>query len=1119
VGEPTVTSAETDKGIDSLTPYSIELTKHLISAAADKRTSHERANRKRFARMVTHSSASKFTMMLTDRVIRINSNRDAARAFADVGGLASAPGLGTLDFSLVRAAILASKVAPNFVMRGVRWRVRKAADGIILPAEPETLSSHIQTRKNSKIKLNINVLGEAILGEQEAGDRLQSVLEMMQRPEVDYVSVKISALVSQINALDHLGSIERVAVPLREIYRSSIRNKTFVNLDMEEFKDLKITVDVFTMLLDEPEFENLSAGIVLQAYLPDSHAQMQHLVDWAKQRFERTGAAIKIRIVKGANLAQELTDAQLHGWPIATYQSKAVVDASYLRMLDLLLRPENSAAVRVGVASHNLFHLAWTMCVAQQRGVEHQIDIEMLEGMANSEALSITETFGTVLLYSPVTYQSDFASAVAYLVRRLDENTSAENYLSASFNISTSGPAFESQLEKFVEAVSARHLVSTQSRRHQVGATGRNNGFENASDGDPTAIDFQNSVQEALNSIQQQPEFQIPLGVYSGTESADTEIGIDANANGAKWYTYSVATVVDVDNAVVSAIASLTAWEHAGTQQRAQMLQTAAETISSQRARLIALIARDGAKPPMEADAEISEAIDFANYYAHQATQLSTESKPIGPVLVIPPWNFPFAIPFGGVCAALASGNTVILKPAPETVAIAKAFVDILWHAGVPQDVLQFLPCRDDEVGKYLVTHEGISTVILTGSFETAKMFKSWKPDLNLLAETSGKNSIVITASADIDSAVKDLVSSAFGHAGQKCSAASLAIVDQSLYTNKTFLSQLRDAAQSLAFGPSTNIGTTNGPLIRPPEPGLNRALTELDAGESWLLEPKQLDEAGFLWSAGIKLGVQPGSWSHLNEWFGPVLGLMNSASLEQAVTWQNATSFGLTAGISSLDENECNYWAANVEAGNLYINRGITGAIVSRQPFGGWKQSSVGPTAKAGGPHYLEQLRVWPALREVDDFLESADLWMKSVGLVVTPTANITAELNYSRYRPYSNGILVRVNPDTDRKSIEVLEWLQSHFDLNIFISDNGTTEDFLEQVRQQNNRIEKVRWLSSEPAPELELLELGISVDRREIANNARVEMPRWLREQSVSITNHRYGNIGAAPQVTLH
>jgi RHH-type proline utilization regulon transcriptional repressor/proline dehydrogenase/delta 1-pyrroline-5-carboxylate dehydrogenase len=292
-----------------------------------------------------------------------------------------------------------------------------------------------------------------------------------------------------------------------------------------------------------------------------------------------------------------------------------------------------------------------------------------------------------------------------------------------------------------------------------------------------------------------------------------------------------------------------------------------------------------------------------------------------------------------------------------------------------------------------------------------------------------------------------------------------------------------------------------------------------LDPGESWLLEPTKLDDAGFLWSAGIKLGVKPGSWSHLNEWFGPVLALMSSVNLAQALVLQNSTSFGLTAGISSLNENECNYWAANVEAGNLYINRGITGAVVSRQPFGGWKQSSVGPTAKAGGPHYLEQLRTWSPLLDLKDFKESAESWMSSIGTVISSTSEIAAELNYSRYRPYSTGILVRVDERTDLKSIALLEWLRANFDLNIFISSGGSTHEVFDQLAVQHDRIEKVRWLSSEEVPELALLELGISIDKREIADSAAVEMPRWLREQSISITNHRYGNIGAAPQVTLH
>lgn len=1106
-----------DSYLDDLTETSIDFAKTLIACASQNRTPKDIANRKRFARMIANPSAIKLTMMLTDRVIRIRSEKNVATALKTVSKYASVSGVGFIDFMSLKLATVVSKILPTAVMRPVRWRVRQAAEGIILPAESSPLSQHLKSRANFGAKLNINVLGEAILGEAEAQQRCNSILEMMSRPEVDYVSVKISAIVSQINAIDHEGSVTRVANQLRRLYRKAIQEQVFVNLDMEEFKDLRITVDVFMQLLDEPEFASLTASIVLQAYLPDSHTELERLISWAKQRYSHTGSQIKIRIVKGANLAQEYVDSEIHGWNFAPYTSKSEVDASYLRMLDQLLRSENATAIRVGVASHNLFHLAWAIKVAEIRGVTKQIDIEMLEGMANGESAAIAQTFGSVLLYSPVVYREDFPSAVAYLVRRLDENTSPENYLSASFTMSTSGPEFEAQRNRFVQAVAERHSVSTQSTRHKIQQSSQAEGFANSADSDPTSSSVQTQVKARLTQIMAQQKFHVPLVIENWSDTgADFESGLDPNSNGEIWYTYSVATRPAIDQAINSAEVGFKSWHNLAKTERGAILRAAADEIQSRRFDLIALMTRDSGKPIMEADAEISEAVDFANYYALQGEQLGDEAVPKGIVLVVPPWNFPFAIPLGGVCAALASGNSVILKPAPETVAVAAQIVEILHLAGVPKNVLQFLPCRDDEVGKYLVSHPSISTVILTGAFDTALIFKSWRPEMNLLAETSGKNSIFISASADIDSAVKDLVNSAFGHAGQKCSAASLAIVDATIYDSEIFRSQLKDAAKSLAFGPSTEIGTTNGPLIRPPAPELLRALTQLDDGEEWLLEPVQLDTAGYLWSAGIKLGVKPGSWSHQNEWFGPVLGVMRSRNFAEAIEWQNSTQFGLTAGIASLDETECSLWVQQVEAGNLYVNRGITGAIVARQPFGGWKKSSVGPTAKAGGPHYLEQLCDWPKVTNVAQFKSEATLWLSGHLDHPIPTSNLSAELNFSRLRPHSEKILAVIDSATDRHEIEALDWLASRRELNIEILNISPGQILFEHYAVRPDSVGKVRWLSNQTAPEVELLELGISVDRRPMTQEVSVELTRWLREQSISVTNHRYGNIGAAPAI---
>ena len=332
-----------------------------------------------------------------------------------------------------------------------------------------------------------------------------------------------------------------------------------------------------------------------------------------------------------------------------------------------------------------------------------------------------------------------------------------------------------------------------------------------------------------------------------------------------------------------------------------------------------------------------------------------------------------------------------------------------------------FLPCRDDEAGRRLITHPDVDAVVLTGSIDTASMFLDWRPDLRLLAETSGKNAIVVTAAADLDVAVADLVRSAFGHAGQKCSAASLAIVERSVLDDGRFLRKLADATRTLVVGPAADPATEVGPLIRPPSPALARALTTLDPGEAWLVRPAPVGDDPQLWSPGIKTRVQPGSWFHHTECFGPMLGIMAADDLDAAIELQNSTGFGLTAGLESLDPSEIRRWLDRVEAGNVYVNRPITGAIVRRQPFGGWKQSSVGPTAKAGGPGYVPALCHWSDT--VPDRLALARTsypaaWSR-VEAGEDPSA-LRAEINLLRHRPLPS-VVLRVEVDADPVDVEL--------------------------------------------------------------------------------------------------
>jgi len=1103
----TVATFETDPKIDETAKTSVAQARNLIHTSDTLRTRKDSANRKRFAKLFKDPKAIEVTITLTDEVMRIHSTKHAVTIFARAAKKASVRGFGFFNAIGLHFLRSISKVTPRLVIALVHGRVRSLSKGLILPYEVDGLTKVLRRREKQNIRLNINVLGEAVLGQHEADTRFKQILEMIDRPDVDYISVKLSAVVAQMVTIDHAGSISKVCERLRILYRAAQENKTFINLDMEEYRDLALTVDAFKKVLSESEFSRMTAGIVLQAYLPESHSAFYELVTWAKSRHAKSGGTIKIRLVKGANLAMERAEAEFNGWTAAPYATKSDVDASYSRLIDAALRPEHADAVRIGIASHNLFHLTWAIEVARKRHVLKQLDIEMLEGMANAEALAVTQSGHQVLLYAPVTRSDDFASAVAYLVRRLDENTSDENYLKAAFDIGKNASKFAEQKARFERSIAERHTISTQSRRHLIHPEVEA-GFFNEPSGDPTESNFVSEVTENLARIQLERSLKIPL-VIDGMEftTENKGIGTDPSADGEQWYTYSVVDRSHVDNAIE--VAENSTWGSKSAKERRAILEQVAAYMSTQRARSISVMARDAGKTVSEADPEVSEAIDFARFYA--STIDDEKSTPIGTVLVIPPWNFPYAIPAGGLFAALAAGNPVLFKPAPETVATAWELAQQLWDAGIPYDALQFLPSLDDENGQYLVTHPSVKALILTGAFDTANMFVQWRNDLNLLAETSGKNALVITACADIDAAVKDLVQSAFGHAGQKCSAASLGIIIESIYKDPAFTRQLIDDVSSLKVGAGYHFSTSVGPIIRPPDGNLSHALHHLEPGESWLLEPEQLDHSGHLWRPGIKVGVKPGSWSHRNEWFGPVLALMVAPNLKTAVQWQNATDFGLTAGIHSLDPVELDYWMEHVEAGNLYINRGITGAIVNRQPFGGWKRSSVGATAKAGGHHYVNSLRNWAPIQHLDLAKRSATKWWNEVGSQAIDHTGLNVEKNYHRYRRPLAPIIVRFDSETARDETAFAKFISDLTGAAVEFS--SSKEESIEELVARAKG--KVRWLSHETPPRAALLAKGISLDARPIAQRGDIETPRWLLEQSVCITYHRYGNTNGGPK----
>ncbi len=1080
----------------ALVDEAVALAASLLEAAAKRETRAQRRHRRRLARMLDDEESRRFTLELADEVLRIHDPRRAAARLREVVADGLPPFLGPVDRAMLHAGAFAAGVVPRAVMPLVAARVRRETSAVLLPADEPRLKARVAEHAAENIHMNLNLLGEAILGEDEARRRVDDVISLLGRDHVDYVSVKISAICSQLDALAFDQSVARIVERLRVLYRAAAANTPakFVNLDMEEYRDLHLTVAAFKTVLDDEEFRGLDAGIVLQAYLPDSYAVLRDLCGWAKARRDAGGGRIKIRIVKGANLAMEYVDAEVHGWVAAPFDNKADVDANFKRMLDALLEPQYADAVRIGVASHNLFDVAWALTLRKHCGAEDRLEIEMLEGMAPTQSAAVAEAAGGLLLYGPATHPGDLESAVAYLARRLDENAAPENFLHALFSMKPGSAEFREEEARFRAAVSARHLPPPRPRRHADRIT----------------------PQLSTQSVMNRSTISIDSSQIAFVNEPDTDF---TNAVNRRWIEERLAnwhvpcrsaeprrapTIDDVDDAVDRARGASDEWRSRPAEERAAILRRVADEMARRRGDVIAAMANTAGKTVAEGDTEVSEAIDFARYYATNIPAIAgARFEPYGVTVVASPWNFPYAIPAGGVLAALAAGSSVILKPAPQTRLIAALFVAHCQNAGVPRDVVQWLPCDDDDAGRHLITHDGVDAVVLTGSWETARLFRSWKPRLALHAETSGKNAIVVTAAADLDGAIRDLVRSAFGHAGQKCSAASLGILEASVYDDGRFLERLADAVRSLRVGPATDTDTTVGPLIEPAQGPLLRAFTQLDDGESWLVEPRQLDDC--TWTPGVKLGVADGSWFHTAECFGPVLGLMRAVSLDDAIRLQNATPFGLTAGLQSLDPAEIARWKDRVDAGNLYINRPITGAIVRRQPFGGWKRSAMGPGAKAGGPNYVLSMGRW-----IDDDATVADYaaaWVTHFAVEHDPSG-LAAESNDFRYVPYHRPVVVRVGEGATERDVERCHLAARVAGVTLVVS-RDTDSEFI--ARLESMRPSKVRALGCVSDAIYQACdEHGIPIDDAPVTAVGRIELLHWVREQCVSQTQHRYGNV---------
>lgn len=1133
----------------SLSDQAIALVRRWLTEAAKIPAD---ASAEQLAGVLKDPNGLDFTVGFVDGVVRPEDLKVAARNLAALAPKVPAF-LPWHMRSAVRLGGTMAPVLPNVVIPIARRVLREMVGHLIVDATDAKLGPAIAKIRKDGIKLNVNLLGEAVLGEHEASRRLEGTHTLLARPDVDYVSIKVSSTVAPHSAWGFDEAVEHVVERLTPLfaraasYAGTGQKAKFINLDMEEYKDLDMTIAVFTRILDKPEFKNLEAGIVLQAYLPDALSAMIRLQDWAAARRADGGAAIKVRVVKGANLPMEQVESSLHDWPLATCSSKQESDTNYKRVINYALHPDRIRNIRIGVAGHNLFDIAFSWLLAKQRGVESGIEFEMLLGMAQGQAEAVKKDVGSLLLYTPVVHPAEFDVAIAYLIRRLEEGASQENFMSAVFELSENEALFEREKQRFLASVAELDdevpPPSRQQNRNLPPVPMPRDHFENTPDTDPSLPANRDWGRAILD--------RVPTSTL-GNASVEA------------------ATITDADTlntVIATAVEKGKAWGALSGAERAEILHRAGDLLEARRADLLEVMASETGKTLDQGDPEVSEAVDFAHYYAESARKLDDVDGatfvPAKLTLVTPPWNFPVAIPAGSVLAALAAGSAVVVKPAKQARRSGAVMIEALWEAGIPRDVLTMVQLGERELGKQLISHPAVDRVILTGGYETAELFRSFRKDLPLLAETSGKNAIIVTPSADLDLAAKDVAYSAFGHAGQKCSAASLVILVGSVAKSKRFHNQLIDAVTSLKVGYPEDPTSQMGPIIEPANGKLLNALTTLGDGENWAVEPRKLDDTGRLWSPGMRYGVKRGSYFHLTEFFGPVLGVMTAETLEEAIAIQNEVDYGLTAGLHSLDTEELGLWLDTIQAGNLYVNRGITGAIVQRQPFGGWKKSAVGAGTKAGGPNYLVGLGEWtsressqgaaarithPGVRRLVDAvqgeldpagLESVEralgsdaiAWADEFGTAKDVSA-LSAERNIFRYRTLpvtvrlSDGeplrALVRTvaagvlagSQLTVSSGVELpaqLRAVLTGLDIPVTVEDDAAwlaSAGRLAAAGKLSGARIRLIGGSATALAEATGGRPDIAIYPHEVTEAGRVELLPFLHEQAVSITAHRFG-----------
>ncbi|MDG2397071.1 MAG: bifunctional proline dehydrogenase/L-glutamate gamma-semialdehyde dehydrogenase [Flavobacteriaceae bacterium] len=1155
---------------------SIRLAENWQNQIQDYTISNHRKHQNELSNIVKDKKSKNILITLFDQAFRSGNKKRIADQFVYILKKHGIPDsfstfekvlLSLFKFIGIQTSLISVPLLKNTIFK-------KTAHVII--DQNNDLKRHLLLNKKKGIQLNLNFLGEVVLGEKEALKSLNKYIDALKNPNINYISIKISNLCTFINPLSYDYYNELIISRLSQMFRYAKENyvlekgekkSKYIFLDMEEYRNFHSTYFCFTTVLSKSEFKNVRAGIVLQAYLPESFNYYNKLLKWSSKRIKNGGSPIKVRLVKGANLQQELTESSLHGWVSPIYNSKLETDANFKKILEVAIKPENIKKVHLGIGSHNLFDITYAVILAKHYKINNNLSFEMLNGIAGDCGEIVKQESKDFLLYTPTSERSRFINAIGYLVRRLDENSSKENFLHYSNSMKVDSNEWNFLKNQFCESANNTSKVENKPIHFQdrlivedsIKYKWKKGVFENEVETDFNLLENQrwiklirdkwlsklnNKADEIPVSIGERDIFKGTYKEFYNHNSLDRSNPIYKVYLSNKYHIFKTLEISEEDPSN---------WSKSDWKVRSNILSKAAYFLRRRREDLIGCTAITTGKSFYEADIEINEAIDFTEYYPFSYKKLHKEvnfkSSPKGVVLVISPWNFPIAIPVGGIVSALITGNRVILKPSPETMPIAREFIRCFWDAGISKSTLQIINCNDGKDLNFLTNHKAIKHIIFTGSTETAYKILKARPDIPISAETGGKNSIIISPMADIDLAIKNVINSAFSNSGQKCSAASILILHKELFENEDFINRLKDATESLIVGGAFDFKNNISPLIKAPSGFLKDVIDASDNEDFWLVKPKKVNNNSCFLSPGIKWNIKKSSSIYKNELFGPVLGVIKANDFDDAIDIVNQ-EYGLTSGLESLDLREIEKWKKSVNAGNLYINRGITGAIVQRQAFGGFlnSRSAYGYGIKAGGPNYLIQfMRItegksqnfqdinipkdleFKIFEKISNTVINYYWWMKSYFLLEDDQSKILGQDNYLIYKKGVKPFMIRINEFDNLEDVlkiicasiicqsnPVISVSQKWNFLDDLMEFKNRFNIYIEKEKKMFKHFNKVCFVRVLNTKNLELDTIknisnnGLSIVGHKPYINGRFELLWYLQEQSISENFHRYGNL---------